>query len=79
LAKLIVAGEKNNVLESPFLVIGTIIFAFAISRLFQVLSSSSLLRAPESMVCFIRQIARLFFYMKFSKLDTIMLAGHLQV
>ena len=46
--KLIVAGEKNNILESPFFVIGTIIFAFAISRSFQLLSSNSLLRAPES-------------------------------
>jgi hypothetical protein len=48
LAKLIVAGEKNNVLESPFFVIGTIIFAFEISKSFQLLSSNSLLRAPES-------------------------------
>ena len=79
LAKLIVAGEKNNVLESPFFVIGTIIFAFEISRSSQVLSSNSLLLAPESMVWFIRQIARLVFYMNFFKLDTIILAGHLQV
>ena len=78
LAELIVA-DKKNVLESPFFVIGTIIFAFAISRSSQVLSINSLLRAPESMVCFIRQIARLVFFMKFSELDTIMLAGHLQV
>ena len=47
-ANLIVAGEKNNVLASPFFVKGMIIFPLEISRSFQLLSSNSLLRAPES-------------------------------
>ncbi len=48
LAKAMVSGVKKSILESPFLVLGTMTFPEEMSSSCQVLCSTSLLRAPES-------------------------------
>ena len=48
LAKAMVSGVKKSVLESTFLVLGTMTFPEEMSSSCQVLCGTSLLRAPES-------------------------------